>query len=119
MMQIKYVIIDFLGGYKMQKKLYKKDFEVIDLSNIGIQNLCFDLITCIEFMIETIKNGDLILGGDIIQEEDGKYVLSYDNWYSASKDPEITFIDAMRYLKEYTKNNQLLNWKIAITTSVY
>lgn len=103
----------------MQRKLYDKCFDIIDLSGKGINNLTFDLITGIEFMLETIKHGDRILGGDIIREEDGEYELSCDNWYSQSKDPETTFTDAMKYLKKYISYYPLLNWKVAITTSIY
>lgn len=103
----------------MKKKLYEREFDILDLTDKGIENLIFDLITGIEFMLETIQHGDLILGGDIIYNQNGEYDLSCDNWYSQSKTPEITFHDAMKYLKKYAESHPLLNWKIAISTSVY
>ena len=103
----------------MKKILYGKEFETIDLSEIGINNYTFDLITTIQFLTESVKNDDRILGGEIIFFKNGSFCVSYDNWYCKGKSPRVTYDESIKYLKKYLKVNPLVNWVVAITTEKY
>ena len=101
----------------MKKTFFNREYDVIDLSHLGINNFAFDLISSIQFMYDAISNGYRILGGDIITDINGQLELSIDNWYSQSKDPQETFFCALDYLKKYVQYNSLINWKVAVVTS--
>ena len=81
----------------MKKLLYGKEFEIIDMSEKGNSDLIFDLISAIEYMFLAIKNGKIILGGDIYVKKQSGFEHSYDNWYSQSKDPQETLTCALNY----------------------
>lgn len=105
-------------GDKMKRILYGKEFNLTDLSLSGYNGLIFDLISAIEFMHLAISEGALILGGDIIiKNEDGEYIVGYDNWSSDSKNPQETFICALEYLKDYLTKNPLVNWRVSVVSS--
>lgn len=101
----------------MKRILYGKVFNVIDLSNDGYCGLIFDVISCIQFMYLTTKNGELIQGGDIITNINGKYEVSCDNWFTNSNSPEDTFLTSLDFLKSYMKKNINVDWKVSVVTS--
>lgn len=102
----------------MKKILYGEEFDLIDMTKDGYNDLVFDVISSIKFMYLATKNGELILGGDIItKNNDGKYEVSYDNWYSNSKSPEETFLTALDYLKIYMQGNNNADWKVSVVSS--
>ena len=96
-------------------KVFKKTYDVQDLSKIGINNYAFDLVSAIEFMYECVENKIRILGGDIINIKNGKASLSYDNWYSQNFVAEESLIDALNFLRHYYETKKGESWKIAIT----
>ena len=91
-------------------------YEVVDLTEYGIYAVAFDLPSVVSYMYEAASNGLLILGGDIIFNEDGIYIESPDNWYSEKKTPMGTLQDALDYLSRYwkyrcTKESDCPYWK--------
>lgn len=104
----------------MKRVFYGKEFEVEDLREQGLCDIVFDFIPALEFMYLAIKNGEKILGGDIIVKDNkGGYTISYDGWSCRSDLPEQTFIETLEYFDLILKNNNLVDWKVSVVTSLY
>ncbi len=104
------------GNIKMIYQRWNIKYEVVDLTEYGIYAVAFDLPSVVSYMYEAASNGLLILGGDIIFNEDGIYTESPDNWYSEKKTPMGTLQDALDYLSRYwkyrcTKESDCPYWK--------
>ena len=103
----------------MTYKKWNMQYEVTDLKKYGINNIAFDLPSAVSYMLEAVNNGLLILGGDIIVVDHGKFIESDDNWYSNQTSPMATMQDALNYLCSYWKNCNIRNssWYITIILS--
>ena len=102
----------------MNRTFWGSDFELLDLSDEGDADLIFDLIPAIKLMCLAVENGERILGGEIIvKEPNGKYTVSYNNWFSESVDPKETLMTALDYLALIVENDPKIDWKVALVVS--
>ena len=95
--------------------VFNKKYKIIDLSNIGMADWVFDLVTAIEFIMDAANAGQRILGGDILKPIDGKYAYCYDNWYSESHDVAETRDTALNYLRKYLQKFPNVDWVVSVT----
>ena len=102
----------------MRKKFLEREYEVVDLKEIGCNEYAFDLVSAIAFLYEAASCGKRILGGDIIEKVGDHWSVSNDNWYSEKETPEETLDDALNYLRNYLdRNYKLYPWKVSIVIS--
>ena len=100
----------------MKKVFWGKEFEVIDLHSIGIDNYAFDIVSAISYMYEAVAHRNAILGGDMLYFENDECTLTDDNWYSEKIQPLETLNDALEFLKKHCKYHpNVSKWVIAIT----
>lgn len=114
-----YVDPKYYDGYADNAELldewYVKD-NGINMMDVGINNLAFDLPYAIVNMCKAVACGKRILGGDIlVKNRDGHWTeQGCDNWYSNKKDPEETLKDAIEYLTWYYNKFRNSEWKVSI-----
>ena len=100
----------------MKIVFWGKEYEVIDLHSMGIDNYAFDIVSAISYMYEAVAHKNAILGGDILCFENDEYNFTCDNWYSEKIQPSETLNDALEYLKKYCAYHpNVSKWVIAIT----
>lgn len=100
----------------MIRRFWDQEFKVINLSDMGYDDIVFELDVAIEFMRCAVKHNVRILGGDIIFKQGEEYVIGPDSWYSNNIDPSESLNDALRYLQMYKKNNGTREWVVSVVT---
>ena len=99
----------------MVLKKWQLEYDVVDLKEYGIDNVAFDFPSAISYMCEAMNQGYIILGGDIIVFENGRYTESGNSWWSDKKDPQETMKDALGYFSTLCNNNCFdFSWKISV-----
>lgn len=81
----------------------------IDLSDIGINNYAYSCDCIDDVLNELEKLHFTILGGDVYVVEEGKLILSYDNWYytktNTLSDCSLSISKARKYIEYYLEKN--------------
>ena len=99
----------------MQKVFWNNEYDVIDLSCMGVNNYAFDIVSAISYMYEAVEHKNAILGGDIVSCENEEYAYTYDNWYSKKIQPSETLEDALEYLKKYCSlHPDVSKWRVVV-----
>ena len=103
----------------MLKKFWNHVYDVIDLHEHGINNYAFDIVSAIMFLCEAASHDIIILGGDILNYQNAKYIESCYNWHSESVNPTESLEDAVNYLRKYLlRENADHLVKISVVLSV-
>ena len=101
---------------KKNISMFGKQYKVVDLQeSLGTTAFVFDLITAIEFIIDSSSFGKRVLGGDIVKMDKEKPYYCYDNWYSESESIEESQVIALNYLKDYLAVNPIVDWLVSVT----
>lgn len=100
----------------MIKKIWDREFEVINLSDDGYDDLVFEVDDAIEFMCCAVKHNVRILGGDIIYKQGDKYIIGPDSWYSNKIKPDESLQEALQYLQMYKQKKDTQEWLVSVVT---
>lgn len=103
----------------MKKTLFGKDFELIDLSSDGNNDIIFnDLISAIEYLYLTVQNNELILGGEILVYNNASHEYRVNcGWTYNGADNKESLRVALDYLKRMLELNPNVTWKVEVTVT--
>ena len=100
----------------MKKELFGQEFELIDLSDVGNDDIVFnDLISTIEYLYLAIENKQLILGGEILMYDKKSRTYQFScGWTYSGTDNKESLRVALDYLKQVLALNPNVTWKVEV-----
>ena len=103
----------------MRRKLFGKEFELVDLSNEGNNDIVFNnLVSTIEYLYLVIEHNELILGGSILVYDSKRRQYNYNcGWTYNGTDNQESLRKALDYLKRVLELNPNVTWKVEVSVT--